>query len=212
MRVWGGTADPPWLQFDPLTYLVSLGGDVLITDTNDMTDPIIGRGAFELDPMAVIGPDSNGIIHLADTGFRIRDTQTGLLLLNGYLLDVGYLDSPVAEYEGMIQASLDVPPDWAMGTSNPFGSQFIAGLADGSAAGEPATFWFYTEQRLFELGGGGGLIGRAGPVIGNLKAGFMLVTAVPEPSSAWLLLAALLAWCCPWARKQQRSLRCGLTR
>ena len=205
-RVWGGTADPPWLQFDPVTFRVSLGGDVLITDANDMTDPIIGRGAFELDPMALIGPDSNGTIHLADTGFRIRDTQTGQLLLNGFLLDVAYLDSAVDGYKGVIQAMLDVPPDWAGGTSNFLGSPFIAGMAEGSAAGDPSAFWFFTEQRLFERGGANEVVGQAMPVIGNMKAGFMAFSLVPEPSSISLLMAALLGWGCAARGRWLRSL------
>ena len=192
-KQWGFTApDPARVFFDPLTDRLSLGGDVLITHTANPLDPIRGRGAFEFDPMLVIGPAANGSIHLADTAFRIRDTFTGELLLDGYLLEVGYMPSTLPGFAGMIQAFLDIPPVFAGGISNTIASDLLDGLAAASFSGDAPTVWFYADLPLFDPGGQS-QIGLPG-VTGNLKAGFSDFRFVPEPPFIWLLLAACMAW------------------
>ena len=206
-RQWGFTApDPARVFFDPLTDRLSLGGDVLITDTANPLDPIRGRGAFEFDPMLVIGPAANGSIHLADTAFRIRDTFTGDLLLNGYLLEIGYLPSTLPGFAGMLQGFLDIPPLFAGGISNTIASQLLDAFAAGSLAGDAPTVWFFADQPLFDPGGHS-QTGLPFEITGNLKGGFSDYRFVPEPASVWLLLAGFMAWATrlkgAWRRPRQ---------
>ena len=206
-KQWGFTApDPARVFFDPLTNRLSLGGDVLITDTANPLDPIRGRGAFEFDPMLVIGPAANGSIHLADTAFRIRDTFTGDLLLNGYLLEIGYLPSTLPGFAGMLQGFLDIPPLFAGGISNTIASQLLDAFAAGSLAGDAPAVWFFADQPLFDPGGHS-QTGLPFEITGNLKGGFSDYRFVPEPASVWLLLAGFMAWATrlkgAWRRPRQ---------
>ncbi len=51
-RPWAGTApDPARVFFDSVTNRISFGGDVLITDAATSSDPIVGRGKFQVEPL-----------------------------------------------------------------------------------------------------------------------------------------------------------------
>jgi len=185
-RALGATApDPARAFFDPATDRLGVGGDLLLSYTNVLPDPIVGRGLVQVEPMIVIGLADNGAIHLSDTQLRIKDTLTGDFVLDGYLLNAAYMPSSLPGFAGMIQAYLDIPPDFAGGLDNAMASAFLAGIGAARDGDDLPTFWFYADQPLFDPAGRP-LVGTEG-VTGALKIG----AGVPEPATWALMLAGL---------------------
>ncbi|EAZ88061.1 hypothetical protein [Crocosphaera chwakensis] len=170
--------------FDSNTNRLSFGGDTLLTVTNDPTDPIIGRGQIQIDPMLLIGVQENGTVHLSDTSLQIVDTTNDSFLMDAFLFELAYIPSSSPDFAGMIQGYLDIPPVFAEGINNSIESPFLSGMLDASIADELTTFWFFADQPLFDSQGLP-LIGSSG-VTGSLKIG---VAQVPESTSTISLFA-----------------------
>jgi hypothetical protein len=192
--------DPATVSFDPTTSRLSFGGDLLVNFTNDPTDPIIGRGQFQIDPMVLIGPTGNGAVHLSDTEVRIVDVPTGATLLDGYLDQVAYMPSTLPGFAGMIEGDLDILPDYVGGINDTIGSPFLQGLDAARTAGTPTAVWFYADQALFDAQGDSLTAGS--DVGGSLKMG------VPNPEPSTLApagLAALTGLAYAWRRRKAKA-------
>jgi len=171
---------PARVFFDNTTSQLSFGGDLLITDTNNPIDSIIGRGKFQVDPLIAIGPMDNGSIHLSDTEVQIVDNLTGDTLLNAFLLEVAYMPSTLPGFTGMIQGYIDIPPDFAGSIYDTIVSEFLQGMSAQRDKNGLPMLWFYANQPLFDSAGNS-LISETG-VTGNLK----LAISIPEPSGILL--------------------------
>jgi len=127
-------------------------GQVLSTASNP-SDTILGRGEVRIDPIVLVGVQENGTVLLSDTRLKIIDNVNGGALLDGFILEVAYMESTLPGFAGMIQGYLDVPPVWAGGINNAIGSEFLAGIQAVSEAGDCNRLpmvWFYTDQQLFD--------------------------------------------------------------
>jgi hypothetical protein len=145
--------------------------------------------------MVSIGLQSNGTIHLGDSELSIQ--KNGELLLHGYLIEGAYMSSSLPGFAAMIQASLDIPPDFTgAGINNSIGSPVLATLNGYIGTGEHLPmFWFYTNQPLFDANGQSVTLSSEGV----MKFGI----PVPEPSTATLIFVGLMLLCSvAWHRQR----------
>jgi hypothetical protein len=189
-----------------------LGGSLVpssfaLTLTAFPGDPLAVSGAVTVGPMVVIGLTETGAVHLADTRLVITETETGTVLLDGFLFELAYAPATVPGFAAMIQGFLDIPPPVAPGVHNTIGSPLLDALADLGAEGEGAFFWVFLRQPLFDEAGrplaGLGTVPGVG-VIGS--------AAVPAPASALLLFAGLLAGALGVAMHRPRATHAGAER
>jgi len=177
----------PTLLYDPATDVLTLSGNLLFDTAANATDPILGTGQAVVGSIITIGPQQNGTVHLSDTTFDIINSTNGDVLLNAFLFELAYMPSSLPDFPGMIQGYLDIPPPFAaQGVSNTIGSPFLDGLQQASLANEITSFWFYTNQPVFDAEGLP-LLGEGGTT-GQLVAGI----ATPEPGTLSLFGLGLL--------------------
>ena len=181
-----GTADPPSVSYHPTSSLLSFSSGRVDFSGSGMTDSLLGA-SITVSSMVSIGLQSNGTIHLGDAELNIQ--KNGQLLLHGYLIEAAYMSSSVPGFAAMIQASLDIPPDFTgTGINNSVGSPVLATLKDYIGTGDRLPmFWFYINQPLFDANGQSATLSSEGV----MKFGI----PVAEPSTATLVLVGLMLLC-----------------
>ncbi|MBI3321428.1 MAG: PEP-CTERM sorting domain-containing protein [Candidatus Omnitrophica bacterium] len=190
----------PTLLYDPATDVLIFSGHLLFDTAADATDSILGTGEAVVGPIIAIGPQLNGTVHLSDTIFDVIDSTSGDVLLNAFLFELAYMPSSLPEFPGMIQGYLDIPPPFAaQGVSNTISSPFLDGLQQASLANEITSFWFYTNQPVFDAEGRP-LLGKGGTT-GELVAG----VATPEPGTLALFGLGLFGFAVRRRRPASRT-------
>ncbi|HKO19734.1 MAG TPA: PEP-CTERM sorting domain-containing protein [Acidobacteriaceae bacterium] len=188
-----GTADPPSVSFNPTSSLLSFSSGRVDFSGAGVIDPLLGS-SLTVNSTVSIGLQSNGTIHLGDSELTIQ--KNGQLLLHGYLIEAAYMSSSLPGFAGMIQASLDIPPDstWT-GINNNIGSPVLATLNGYIGSGDHLPlFWFYTNQPLFDANGH--------PITLSSEGVIKFGIPVPEPSTATLLVVGLVLLCwITWHRR-----------
>jgi hypothetical protein len=170
------------LFFDNSEQKLYLNEGLVLNTASNPADTILGRGEVHIDPIVLIGVQENGTVSLSDTRLRIIDNVNGGALLDGFILEVAYMESNLPGFAGMIQGYLDVPPAWAGGINNTIGSEFLAGIQAASEAGDCNRLpmvWFYADQQLFD-GQGESSIPPTG-ASGKLILGVAVVALPPWP-------------------------------
>jgi hypothetical protein len=141
------------LFFDNSEQKLYLNEGLVLNTASNPADTILGRGEVHIDPIVLVGVQENGTVLLSDTRLRIIDNVNGGALLDGFILEVAYMESTLPAFAGMIQGYLDVPPAWAGGINNTIGSEFLAGTQAVSEAGDRNRLpmvWFFADQELFD--------------------------------------------------------------
>jgi len=154
-------------------------------------DPIVGRGRIEIEPMVIVGAQPDSTVLLSDARFRIRDITNGDPLLDGFLLQVGYLPARPGRHPDMIQAYLDVPPAFAHGVNNTIGSPFLAAMQLAEGANELPMLWMYPSAPMFDAAARGICIVAPGGVPYTLTIGIVgsaTVSTGDELPAAWFEL------------------------
>lgn len=175
------------VTYDAASGELAFVGDRFLREASTAPDTILGLGIFEIGSLLPVGVAANGSVHLADTRFRIVDAGSGSVLLDGFLLEVAWLASTLPGYAGMIQGHVDIVPPFAGGIDNTIQSGLLQALSDATVRNDPTTFWFYSDQPVFDTGGN--VILSAAGASGDLRIG----TAIPEPGTAMLVLATVIA-------------------
>lgn len=191
------------VTYDAASGELAFVGDRFLRQATTAPDSILGLGIFEVGNLLPVGVAANGSVHLADTTFRIVDAQSGTVLLDGFLLEVAWLASTLPGYASMIQGHVDIVPTFAGGIDNTIQSGLLRALADATARNDPTTFWFYSDQPVFDTGGN--VILSAAGSSGDLRIG----TALPEPGTAALVLTALVAALARLAGRRSRDRAAG---
>jgi hypothetical protein len=164
----------------------------------DPFDNLLG-GTLDLASMQVIGVQEDGTMHLATS--RLTVSKSGANVLHGYVVELAYMPSSVPGYAAMIEGYLDVPPaDTGAGIQNGLGSSFLAGYQqalDDADAVRRSTFWFFSDQPLFDA---------AGNIVGTSSTGKLVFgVALPEPSARLLLLSGAAVVMCRRRRGLNRA-------
>ncbi len=162
--------------------LAGAGTQALVQQTSFAGDPLVNRGLFQIDPLVVIGLTDSGAVHLSDTSLRLIDATTGRTLMTAFLFEVAYKPSTLPDFAGMVQAYLDLPPDFTGALDNFIGSPSLDGLAQAANAGRMTTFWFFAQDDLFDANG---------KPVADSNGLAMIGVAVPEPGALALVAAAL---------------------
>ena len=127
---------------------------VPLSDANSydgQEDAIKNRGQVDFDKMAPIGKMDNGIIEMTDTTLRITDIQDPeVVLMKAYIIDPKYRPSNDPEFASMIQGYLLIPPTPAQNINNTIGSIWLDEMQIAADTNEYLSFWFYTEDELFD--------------------------------------------------------------
>jgi len=185
-----GTSDPPTVTYNPLTAQLSFDFHSSPVDfsTKGGTDPILGA-LLAASPLQVIGLQANGTMQLATSNFSI--SKDGVDVLQGFVIEAAYMPSTLPGFGGMIQGYLDVPPPFTgAGINNTIGSPFLdsyQSALDDPTTAHLSTFWFYTNQPLFDSNGA---------VLTTFSAGVLKVgmaQSVPEPTGLALFGIGVVA-------------------
>lgn len=163
--------------------LAGAGALASIEQTSFLGDPLVNRGLFQIDPLVVIGLTDSGAVHLSDTTLRLIDQLTGQTLLTAFLFEVAYKPSTLPDFAGMVQAYLDLPPDFTGALDNFIGSPFLNGLRQAASAGRMTTFWFFAQDDLFDA---------AGKPVADSSGLAMIGIGIPEPGGLALVALALV--------------------
>ncbi len=190
-RSWAGSGDPPTVQFigDDLHF----GGDLVIDQTSDPLDPLRNVGVFAIGNMLPIGINDNGTVMLSDANFAIGSLGSATLV-TGALFEASYGTSEVPGFAGMIQASLYITPSMWGGVDNAMGSPMLAEMASASNAGTLMTFWFLSDEPLFDQTG---TPVASAAVTGKVRIGY----TVPTPGSTMMLAIGLTT--CVWGLRRR---------
>lgn len=190
-RPWAGVGEPPAAEF--VGGNVHFTGDMRIDQTADPMDPLRNIGIFDLGNMIPIGLNENGTVMLSDANFAIRDAAGGVLV-NGALFEASYGASEVPGFAGMIQASIWIAPQMWGGVDNTMGSPMLGEIATASNAGTLMTFWFLSDQALFNA--------NAEPVATSAVTGVIKIGyTVPAPGSIAMLALGLTT--CAWGLRRR---------
>jgi hypothetical protein len=123
-----------------------------LSDGNNPSDPINGRGRAKIDKMIVIGMQNNGTLHLSDTVMHIIDSMNpSVNLMEAFIFNISYRPSSIAGFAGMIQGYLDIPPSiYGGGINNTIGSPWLNKMQASADQGEYMCFWFYSLNEMFD--------------------------------------------------------------
>jgi hypothetical protein len=172
------------VSYDPLTGLLAfeLSTSPIAVTSGGPLDPILGA-SVSLSPIQLIGVQTNGTMHLATSEINIMQMES--IVLHGYLWELAYTPSSLPGFAGMIQGYLDIPPTFTgAGIDNVIGSGFLTqyqALLDDPDTVRRSTFWFFTDQALFDT---------AGNVLATSSTG-VITFGAPEPSTLLLLCSGL---------------------
>lgn len=190
-RAWAGAGDPPAVEF--VDGDVHFTGDMNIDQTADPMDPLRNLGVFSIGNMIPIGLNENGTVMLSDASFTIGATGGGTLV-RGTLFEASYGASEVPGFAGMIQASLWIAPAMWGGVDNSIASPMLGEMAAASNAGTLMTFWFLSDQPLFNAYAEPAAMSA---VTGKIRIGY----TVPSPGSMAMLAIGLTT--CMWGLRRR---------
>lgn len=183
----GGVGDTSTVSFDSVTGTVAFAGNLIFDNAPVAEDTLIGRAAIEIEPMIWIGKLDNGATWLGDTAIGIRDTVSGEVLAEGLLLEAAWTESTLPGYAGMLQAYLDIPPDWTGCFDNFIDSELLEDLYEASQSETlEAMFWFFADAEVFDSDGLP--LDPGADITGSIMLG-----VVPEPATLVLLALGGLA-------------------